>query len=80
MSGAAPGPARSRGVVVAFDAATGLGAVDVEGRGRMSFHATQLADGTRTTEVGRQVVVTVVPWHAGRDEATEIADAPLGAP
>jgi hypothetical protein len=80
VSGTAPRGVGARGVVVAFDERAGLGTVDVEGHGIVGFHATQLADGTRTTAVGRHVLVTVVPWHAGRAEATAIVDAPVPAP
>jgi len=79
-SGVRSSGVRSSGVVVAFDERAGLGTVEVEGHGPVGFHATQLADGTRRTEVGRRVVVTVVAWHAGRAEATDIVDAPLAAP
>jgi cold shock CspA family protein len=73
VSGARARGARAGGVVAAFDAVEGLGRITLDDGDEVSFHATQLADGSRTIEVGRRVVLTVVPWHLGRREATDVA-------
>ena len=72
MSGATPRGVAAVGVVVAFDAREGLGRIALDDASEVAFHATQLADGTRTVEVGRRVSVQVVPWHLGRREATDV--------
>jgi cold shock CspA family protein len=60
------------GVVVGFDEARGLGAVESGGR-TFPFHCTQIADGTRTIEVGATVTFEVRPGHLGRWEAAAVA-------
>jgi cold shock CspA family protein len=58
------------GAVVAFDEATGLGAVRDETDGReYGFHCTAITDGTRTIAVGTQVQFAVAPGHRGLWEA-----------
>jgi cold shock CspA family protein len=63
------------GVVVEFDEARGLGTVESGGR-TYPFHCTQIADGTRTIEVGAQVTFEVRPGGMGRWEATGLASPP----
>jgi cold shock CspA family protein len=75
VSGVGARGVRVRGIVVSFDTAEGLGRITLDDGEEVAFHATQLADGSRTIEVGRRVVVTVVPWHLGRHEATDVAGA-----
>ena len=75
MSGARPHGVSASGTVCAFDERAGLGVLRLEDGREVGFHATQLASGTRTTEVGRRVESTIVAWHRGRDEATDIHDA-----
>ena len=72
MTGARAAGDAAHGVVTAFDATEGLGVVRLDDGGDVGFHATQLADGTRTIDVGRSVDVVVVPWHRGRLEAAEV--------
>jgi cold shock CspA family protein len=72
VTGARPRGRRATGIVTAFDAREGLGRIALDDGDVVGFHATQLADGTRTIEVGRRVVVTVVPWHRGLSEATDV--------
>jgi CspA family cold shock protein len=57
-----------RGQVVEFDEARGLGTVESGGR-TYPFHCTQIADGTRTIEVGTPVTFEVAPAVGGRWEA-----------
>jgi cold shock CspA family protein len=69
-----PGPlirARS-GSVVSFDAQAGLGEVEDEKGRRFAFHATSIADGTRTIEVGAAVIFVVAPGLGGRFEARDL--------
>jgi cold shock CspA family protein len=63
------------GSVVEFDEARGLGTV-AAGEQRYPFHCTQLADGTRTVEVGVTVAFEVAPGHLGTWEATQITKRP----
>jgi cold shock CspA family protein len=60
-----------RGTVIAFDDPRGLGTIATEGGDVYSFHCTQIADGTRTIEVGQAVRFDVLP-KLGRYEATAI--------
>ncbi len=64
--------ARLQGVVTRYDDHAGLGEVEADGA-RYPFHCTQLADGSRHAEAGQAVTFRVVPGHAGRWEAAEIA-------
>ena len=77
------------GRVAAFDAAVGLGEVEVAGGGgvggvggsgggggggeRYGFHCTQIADGSRTIEVGTEVSFSLMPGRLGRWEAAGVA-------
>ena len=63
------------GVVSEFDEAAGLGAVTADDGAVYGFHCTQIADGTRTIEVGTRVCFLVVPWHQGRYEAVALSPA-----
>lgn len=60
------------GVVAAFDAARGLGQLELADGRRVGFHATQLADGSRSIAPGTRVVAELVAWHAGQLEAARI--------
>ncbi|MGE3619617.1 MAG: cold-shock protein [Acidimicrobiia bacterium] len=64
------------GVVRAFDEPRGLGEVEVDGRAPYPFHCTQIADGTRTIEVGTRVEFEVRPGQLGRWEARVLRLAP----
>jgi len=60
------------GAVVAFDDFAGKGLVrDTDGRDWF-FHCTQIADGSRTIEVGRAVRFDVVAGKLGRWEAAAV--------
>lgn len=62
---------RYRGVVADFDADRGLGVViDAEGN-RYAFHCLEIADGSRTIDVGLDVGFEVLP-KLGRYEAKRI--------
>jgi cold shock CspA family protein len=63
---------RGTGTVRAFDEAAGLGVVvDTAGR-ELPFHCTEIADGTRTIEVGTAVAFAVVAGRLGRWEAADL--------
>ncbi len=59
------------GVVSAFDDARGLGTV-TDATTTWPFHCTEIADGTRSVEVGRRVAFDVVAGHLGRMEAVRV--------
>lgn len=60
------------GVVTAFDEAKGLGTVtDADGR-EYTFHCIEIADGTRTIEVGQAVRFHPLPKF-GRIQAGRLA-------
>lgn len=59
------------GRVIAFDERRGLGTVDADGR-ELSFHTTQIVDGSRSIRVGQTVEFEVVPGRLGDWEATRI--------
>ena len=66
-----------RGVVADFDEHKGYGTVrDGEDGRELFFHCTQIADGTRTIEVGTQVTFEVRPGGMGRWEATGLTSRP----
>ncbi len=82
VAGALPPGRRERpltGTVAAFDRARGLGTVvDATGR-ELAFHATAVADGTRSIEPGTEVLFVVVAGHGGRLEARGlVAASPRG--
>jgi CspA family cold shock protein len=61
-----------RGVVTAFDAPSGLGTVTADGGTVHAFHCIEIADGSRTIEVGTPVRFDLLPKF-GRWEAAAIA-------
>ncbi len=62
---------RIHGVVADFDAAVGLGHIAThEGKTRL-FHCIEIADGTRTIEIGTKVSFVPVT-RFGHDEAADI--------
>lgn len=65
------------GKVAAFDHDRGRGEVRVDDR-ELGFHATRIADGSRTIRVGTEVAFDVVPGHLGRWEAVNLR--PVGTP
>ena len=60
-----------QGTVTAFDDPRGLGTITAEDGRPYPFHCTQIADGTRSIEVGQAVRFAVLP-KLGRYEATAI--------
>lgn len=60
------------GRVVEFDAHRGLGVIEADDGTRYRFHCTQIADGTRTIAVGREVAFEIVAGQLGRFEAADI--------
>jgi len=60
------------GTVVAFDAAVGLGEVQRADGTVFPFHCIELADGTRTIEVGTPVTFGLL-CKLGRYEAAAVA-------
>ena len=64
-----------RGTVERFDTATGLGEITGADGATYPFHATVIADGTRTIAVGTAVDFDVIAGHLGRWEAAAVAPA-----
>jgi cold shock CspA family protein len=65
-----------RGRVTSFDEHVGLGAVTGADGTVFPFHCTQIADGSRAIEVGREVTFRLFAAHRGRWEAAEVRPAP----
>jgi cold shock CspA family protein len=63
------------GTVTEFDEARGLGTITVSDGAIYAFHCTQIADGTRTIDVGQAVRFELLP-KLGRYEATSIEKVP----
>ena len=59
------------GTVTDFDEAVGLGTITGDDGESYAFHCTQIADGTRTIEVGVAVTFELRP-RLGRYEASEV--------
>jgi cold shock CspA family protein len=60
------------GRVTAFDARRGWGTVAERDGTEFGFHATAIADGTRTIALGVEVHFLVAPGHRGRYEARSL--------
>ena len=65
-----------RGTVVEFDQRRGVGQVESDDGRRFFFHATAIADGSRTVAMGTQVAFVVVPGHGGRWDASALVPPP----
>ena len=63
---------RVNGTVATFDEARGVGEITADDGTTYPFHCTQIADGTRTIQVGTAVSFEVTPGHLGHWEATAI--------
>jgi cold shock CspA family protein len=63
-----------RGSVVGFDRDVGLGEIVDEAGARFAFHCIEIADGTRTIDVGADVSFDLVA-KLGRYEAASIRPA-----
>jgi len=61
------------GTVTEFDDVKGLGTVTGDDGREWFFHCTQIADGSRTIEVGTAVTFEVVPGHLGQWEAARLS-------
>ena len=61
------------GTVVEYDEHAGFGWLEAHDGRRLWFHCTQIADGTRTIEVGAKVHYDVVPGHRGLMQAVRIS-------
>lgn len=64
------------GVVAEWDEHAGYGTIRADDGTEHFFHCTQLADGTRTIEIGQHVTFDVVPGRLGRWEAENIVNDP----
>ena len=76
-----PMPRRLAGQVVEFDESRGLGAIRVETGSadgeeleHYLFHATRIADGTRSIAVGTRVEFSIIAGPEGRWEANAITE------
>ena len=69
-----PTASRLRGVVEAFDDESGLGTVAGEDGVVLGFHCTEIADGSRTIDVGATVSYVVGPAGPGVWEAKDLID------
>lgn len=65
------------GVVTEWDDARGWGTVRTADGHEVALQCTNLTDGSRTTETGRRLRVTVEPGHHGRWQA--VRAEPLSA-
>jgi cold shock CspA family protein len=68
------------GVVTEFDSHRGVGAVTARDGAVLTFHCTQIADGSREIAVGTPVEFEVAPGVPGRWEARCLRDARAAAP
>lgn len=73
-----PSTGPHHGRVASFDPARGLGVVAEDAGDVLDFHATAIADGSRSIDVGTEVSFSVAPGHRGRYEARSLV--PLPAP
>ncbi len=60
-----------RGVVTAFDEQSGLGTIEGDDGTRLAFHCIEIADGSRSIEVGAEVSFDLLA-KLGRWEAADI--------
>ena len=73
MGGPVPSAGPRHGRVTSFDPGRGIGTVAQDGTGDVfEFHATAIADGSRTIDEGAAVTFSVVPGHRGRYEARSL--------
>jgi CspA family cold shock protein len=75
VAGPIPSAGAHHGRVASFDPARGLGEVVDDDGTPFPFHATAVADGSRTIAVGTAVSFVVAPGHRGRYEARSLAPA-----
>ena len=60
------------GVIAEFDDDKGIGVVRGDDGRELFLHCTQIADGTRTIEVGARVTYEVAPGHRGQYQAVAV--------
>jgi CspA family cold shock protein len=72
VGGPVPAAGPHSGRVASFDPTRGLGTVTDEAGTPFDFHATAVADGSRTIAVGTAVTFTLAPGHGGRYEARSL--------
>jgi cold shock CspA family protein len=73
VGGPVPSAGPHHGRVTSFHRARGIGTVTQDGAGDVfDFHATAIADGSRTIEEGAAVSFIVAPGHRGRYEARSL--------
>ena len=65
----------AHGRVSAFDERGGVGEISADDSTVYPFHCTEIADGTRTIDVGASVDFEVVAGRLGRWEAADIKPA-----
>jgi cold shock protein len=65
-----------RGRVAEYDDHKGYGYLDVEGGGRLFFHCTAIADGSRTIPEGVDVEYEAVTDPRGKPEAAAVRPLP----
>ena len=75
----APVPGPVTGVVEAWDDHRGVGTVRTDGGEALVLQCTDLADGTRTTEVGVAVEAVAEPGHHGRWRAVAVHAVPTSS-
>jgi cold shock CspA family protein len=63
-----------RGTVVAFSDAAGLGTIATPGGSEYLFHVVEIADGTRTIDIGQSVSFRPLP-RFGRLQAAAVQKA-----
>lgn len=67
-----------RGRVAEYDDHKGYGHLEVDGGGRLFFHCTAIADGSRTIPVGVEVEYEPVTDPRGKLEAADVRPLPPG--
>jgi cold shock CspA family protein len=78
VDGPVPSAGLHHGRVTAFDHRRGLGTVADDAGPSYAFHATAVADGSRSIEVGVAVMFLVAPGHRGLYEARSLVSLPAG--
>jgi cold shock CspA family protein len=61
-----------RGTIESFDASRGLGVLRTDDGVTLGFHCVDIADGTRSIDVGARVRAERSVGHVGHDEARAI--------
>jgi cold shock CspA family protein len=78
MGSPIPATGPHHGRVTSFDQTRGLGRVREADGTEYAFHATAIADGSRSIEVDAGVVFTVAPSHGGSFEARTLTPVVAG--